>query len=132
MLRADDVNVLDIEGNLFYAGARTLSRLLPSVRNVDRPVVILRLRGQHDLGSTFFKVIAGYADQIRRQDGRLILAGVEPVVESRLRRTGLVRTIGEENIFTAGSVVGESVLEAERFGRAWLQSKEGSGLRVLK
>lgn len=132
MLRADDVNVLDIEGNLFYAGARTLSRLLPSVRNVDRPVVILRLRGQHDLGSTFFKVIAGYADQIRRQDGRLILAGVEPVVESRLRRTGLVRTIGEENIFTAGSIVGESVLEAERFGRAWLQSNEGSGLRILK
>lgn len=127
-LRAMDVNVLDIEGNLFYAGARTLGRLLPSARDVAQPVVVLRLRGQHDLGSTFFKVIAAYASQVRDHRGRLILAGVEPDVENRLRRTGLLSTIGEENIFTAGSIVGESVLEAERIGRAWLRSNDLAGL----
>jgi SulP family sulfate permease len=82
--------------------------------------VIVRLRGQHDLGSTFFKVIAGYADQVRAQGGRLMLAGVEPDVEARLRRTGLISVIGEHNMYPAGNIFGESVLDAERIGRAWL------------
>jgi SulP family sulfate permease len=119
-LRANDVTVLDVDGNLFYAGARTFGRLLPSARGVERPVVIVRLRGQHDLGSTFFKVIAGYADQVRTQGGRLMLAGVEPDVEARLRRTGLISVIGEHNMYPAGNIFGESVLDAERIGRAWL------------
>jgi SulP family sulfate permease len=119
-LRPNDVTVLDVDGNLFYAGARTFGRLLPSARGVSRPVVVVRLRGQHDLGSTFFKVISGYAVQVREQGGRLLLAGVEPDVETRLHRTGLIKSIGEENVFPAGNIFGESILEAERIGRAWL------------
>jgi SulP family sulfate permease len=125
-LRPDDVTVLDVDGNLFYAGARTFGRLLPSARDVGRPVVVVRLRGQHDLGSTFFKVISGYADQVRQQGGRLILAGVEPDVEARLRRTGLITSIGEDNVYPAGSIFGDSVLEAERIGRAWLDKAVAS------
>jgi SulP family sulfate permease len=121
-LRPEEVTVLDIEGNLFYAGARTLGRLLPAARGVARPVVVLRLRGQHDLGSTFFKVISNYAGQVNQQGGRLILAGIEAEAETRLRRTGLIESIGEQNVFTAGSIIGESVLEAERIGRAWLNT----------
>lgn len=121
-LRADDVTVLDVNGNLFYAGARTLGRMLPSARDVSRPVVVLRLRGQHDLGSTFFKVISTYADQVRAQGGRLIMAGVEPEVEERLERTGLLANIGADNVYSATSIIGDSVLEAERVGRAWLSS----------
>jgi SulP family sulfate permease len=93
---------------------------------VGRPVVVVRLRGQHDLGSTFFKVISGYADQVRQQGGRLILAGVEPDVEARLRRTGLITSIGEDNVYPAGSIFGDSVLEAERIGRAWLDKAVAS------
>jgi hypothetical protein len=49
-----------------------------------------------------------------------MLAGVEPDVEARLRRTGLISVIGEHNMYPAGNIFGESVLDAERIGRAWL------------
>src|SRR6185437_14784743 len=51
-LRSNDVTVLDIYGHLFFAGARTLERLLPEPRRADNPLVILRLRGRGMLGAT--------------------------------------------------------------------------------
>ncbi len=122
-LRAHDVTVLDIQGNLFYAGARTLGRLLPPAAGVERPVVVLRIRGQQELGSTFFKVIGAYAQRIADNGGRLILAGAEPAVLARLERTGMAETIGAENIFPAGSVLGDSVIAADTAGRAWLDGR---------
>jgi hypothetical protein len=45
--------VLDVYGHLFYAGARTLEKLLPSsAHGAESPVVILRLRGRAILGAT--------------------------------------------------------------------------------
>ncbi len=123
-LRANDVMVLDVDGNLFYAGARTFGRLLPDAKSIARPVIVLRLRGQHELGSTFFKVVSNYAGEIQGNQGRLILAGVEPLVMTRLERTGMIDLIGAENIFTAGDIIGDSVLEAERVGRAWLSTHQ--------
>jgi SulP family sulfate permease len=122
-LRANDVTVLDIQGNLFYAGARTLGRMLPPASGVERPVVVLRIRGQQELGSTFFKVIGAYAKRIADCGGRLILAGAEPAVLVRLDRTGMTATIGAENVFPAGSVLGDSVLAAYSAGRAWLDGQ---------
>jgi sulfate permease, SulP family len=125
-LRSNDVTVLDIQGNLFYAGARTLSRLLPPATGVERPVVVLRIRGQHDLGSTFFKVAGTYAQRIADCKGLLILAGVESVVLKRLERTGMTATIGADNVFEAGTVLGDSVLAAYTAGRAWLDSQQSA------
>jgi SulP family sulfate permease len=122
-LRPNDVTVLDIQGNLFYAGARTLGRLLPPAAGIERPVVVLRIRGQQDLGSTFFKVVGAYADRVAESGGRLILAGAEPAVLVRLDRTGMRTKIGAENIFPAGSVLGDSVIAAHAAGRAWLDDK---------
>jgi SulP family sulfate permease len=122
-LRANDVTILDIQGNLFYAGARTLGRLLPPAADIERPVVVLRIRGQQDLGSTFFKVIGAYAQRIADSGGRLMLAGAEPAVLARLDRTGMTATIGAENIFPAGSVLGDSVIAAHAAGRAWLDDQ---------
>ncbi len=123
-LRSNDVTILDIQGNLFYAGARTLGRLLPPATGVERPVVVLRIRGQRDLGSTFFKVAGAYAQRIADCDGRLILAGVEPVVLKRLERTGMTATIGAGNVFAADTILGDSVLAAYTAGRAWLDGQQ--------
>lgn len=123
-LRANSVTVLDVSGSLFYAGSRTLENLLPSAQGVERPVAILRLRGQRELGSTFFKVLTGYANDIREHGGRLILAGVEPEVTARLNRSGQELALGMENIFPAGSVLGDSVIESWRVGTDWLDAAE--------
>ena len=70
--------VLDVYGSLLYAGAQDAGRQLPDPARPNRPVVILRLRGRTSLGSTFFGVIAGYADALEAAGGRLYLSGVQP------------------------------------------------------
>jgi SulP family sulfate permease len=105
-------------------GARTLGRLLPPATGVERPVVVLRIRGQRGLGSTFFKVIGTYARRIADSGARLILAGAESAVLVRLDRTGMTATIGADSIFPAGTVLGDSVLAAYAAGRAWLDGQD--------
>lgn len=114
------VTVLDVEGNLFYAGARTLSEQLPDASSASRPVVVLRLRGESEVGSTFFKVVGKYAEQLRANGGRLILTGVDPRVKERMSRTGNLDLIGAENVLLAGNVLGESTIAGYESGASWL------------
>jgi SulP family sulfate permease len=119
-LPSDAVTVLDIDGNLFYAGARTLDKLLPDPMSTRHAGVVMRLRGQAEIGSTFFKVIGNYAGDLRARDGVLLLAGIEPTVKERMERAGQLDQIGADRVFLAGNVIGESTTDALRAGEAWL------------
>ncbi len=120
VLPSNAVTVLDVEGNLFYAGARTLGNLLPDPKQTQHAAVVLRLRGQTEIGSTFFKVIGKYASDLRGRGGVLLIAGVESAVLERMGRAGQLNMIGADHIFLAGSVIGESTADAIRAGEAWL------------
>lgn len=119
-LTDNSVTVLDVEGNLFYAGARTLSEKLPDATTAVHSVVVLRLREQAEVGSTFFKVVGKYAEQLRAQGGRLILTGVAPQARERMQRTGNLELIGEENVLLANQVLGESTIAGYQAGTEWL------------
>ncbi len=123
---SNEVTVLDVVGNLFYAGVRTLQQKLPTVGDSERPVVVLRIRGQSDVGSTFFKVVGGLAEDLRSRGGHLVVAGVDPLVNDRMKSGGLLDVIGEDSVFLAGSVIGESTAEALRAGEAWLAGEQGA------
>jgi SulP family sulfate permease len=115
-----EVTVLDIEGNLFYAGARSLEGVLPRVLPGSRPVVVLRLRGRDRIGSTLLKVLEWYSGQIRDAGGRLYLSGVDPRVADQIQRSGL---IGPEDltVVEASEILGESTHTAMRAGTTWLR-----------
>jgi len=119
-LASDRVTMLDVYGSLFYAGARTVGRLLPSPRGASRAVVVLRLRGQSNLGVTFLDVASAYARQLQAGGGTLFLAGVDPAVKRQMAKTGHLREIGEDHVFKAGTLVGASTGAAFRAGQAWL------------
>jgi sulfate permease, SulP family len=120
------VTVLDTYGSLFYAGTRSLSQQLPSVSDAEGAVVVLRIRGHGDLGSTFLAMIGRYAEQLRDHGGRLLLSGVDPVVKNRMARTGHLRTVGEENVFVADHVIGRSSRAALEAGQRWLSARDGA------
>jgi SulP family sulfate permease len=123
-LMSNSVTVLDIYGSLFYAGARTIGHSLPRPGDAHRAVVIMRLRGHGDIGSTFLDVIGKYADALRKSDGRLMLSGLDPKVKKRMARTGHLDRIGDENIFVAGEYIGESTAAAFNAGQHWLEVTE--------
>lgn len=117
------VTVLDVYGHLFYAGARTLERLLPTPEGARNPVVILRLRGRNNLGATLVEVLANYADKLQEANGRLYLTGISEGSYEQVVRTGKLRLTGPVRVYEATPVRGQSTREAHADARAWLVGK---------
>ena len=119
-LEAERVTVLYVYGNLFYAAADTFEKNLPAIEGARRAAVILLLRGFEDIGSTVGEVIRRYTLALQANGGKLILAGVSPALRAQLRRTEILKLIGEENIFLASETIGEAGNAALRAAEAWL------------
>jgi SulP family sulfate permease len=117
------VTVLDVYGDLFYAGARTFERLFPQARGVDRPVVVLRMRGRDTLGATLIDVLGGYADQLAAANGRLYLTGVSPAVDEQVARSGRLHLRGTVRAKRATPIVWESTQAAVADAQTWLASQ---------
>ncbi len=119
-LPSERVTVLDVYGHLFYAGARTLERLLPAPRGARNPVVVLRLRGRTTLDATLVEVLSNYADKLREADGRLYLTGLSEGAYAQVVRTGKLRLTGPVRAYAATPIVGQSTRQALAEAQAWL------------
>ncbi len=122
----DKLTLLQIYGSLFFAAAKNLENLLPEVGKAERAVVAIGLRGKSELSSTFINVLERYAQSLKAQNSKLMLVGVDPMVYEQLEKTGLLNTIGEENIFFATRKLGEAMNLAVAAANEWLQLKPGS------
>lgn len=121
---ARQITVLMPYGSLFFAAAPIFNEQLPVVTPASRhAVVILVLRGKKDVGSTFLKVIARYADLLRQQGSKLMLSGVDPHVEEQIERTEIIQHIGRENIFLVDERVGQALLEAVAAAEQWIATQ---------
>jgi SulP family sulfate permease len=117
------VTALQIRGNLFYAAVDKLEGMLPSAREAEVPAVILNLRGQEDINSTFINFLERYGEKIEASHGKLFLAGVSKHAKEQLDRTGTTEDLlGEENVFETTEVLGASVLLAYEAAQDWLDS----------
>lgn len=122
-LPANKVTVLNLYGSLFFAGADVLEGLLPSARKVPHAVVILRLRGRTNLGSTIFNVLERYAHELARQGGKLMLSGVGDPLYLQLKRTDLFKFVGEENVVRADRRPAAAMRRAIATAQAWLDAR---------
>ena len=126
VLPAGEVVVLCAYGSLFFASAQVVESQLPQVDDASRgSVVVLRLRGKEDLGSTFIQVMVRYHEALRAAGCHLVLAGVGASVMRQLTRTGSLGTLGPENVFAAEDAVGRSLQAAMARAEA-LQATTGS------
>jgi len=126
-LSADRVTVLDVYGDLFYAGGRTLERLLPlPEEGAERTVVILRLRGRTALGATLEDVLSKYAKKLHASGGRLYLTGLSKKVHREVARMTKLRLIGPLRAYEVTPVHGESTHDALVDAEAWLVRQIGA------
>ncbi|MGD8473555.1 MAG: STAS domain-containing protein [Anaerolineae bacterium] len=119
-LSDEQVTMLMPLGSLFFAGAAEFEEDLPSAGEARRAVVVLRLRGRKEVGSTFLRVIDRYAKTLQKNGGKLMLVGGSQPVYDQLRRTGMLAELGEENVYLATRLLGKSALQAWREEKAWL------------
>ncbi|MFI1976893.1 SulP family inorganic anion transporter [Streptomyces wedmorensis] len=110
-----EIIVLAVYGSLFFASAHTFKNQLPVVTSTSRgSVVVLRLRGKEDLGSTFIQAITRYARELEEAGSHLVLVGIGDRVHSQLDRTGALAAIGPHNVVRATPAIGESLREGIR------------------
>jgi SulP family sulfate permease len=122
-LTDNSVTVVGAWGTLFFASVRTLEELLPDPSTARRAVVILRLRGRSQIGSTFLLVLERYAAQLRAGGGKLMLSGASPRVMEQLAKTEFFDTIPEQDVYPATDTLGESTLAAIAAAEKWLEQQ---------
>jgi len=105
--------VLAPYGSLFFASAHAFRRQLPTPEGpVPGAHVVIRLRGNEELGITFLTMVRGYAEELHAHGGTLVLAGVDPGLSRQLRATGVADLLGPENVFPGRPRLGDSVADA--------------------
>ncbi len=119
-LPSHQLTLLHVYGSLAFAAARNLEEMLPAVGNADRAVVAINLRGKSDIGSTFVTVLQRYAQTLNQRNSKLMLVGLDPAVRAQLAKTGVLKLIGDENVFLATPQIGEALNQAVAAANAWL------------
>ncbi|MCL1587983.1 MAG: SulP family inorganic anion transporter [Actinomycetia bacterium] len=116
-----EVTVLQPYGSLFFAAAPVFEEALPNVEESSTDaVVILRLRGRTDLGSTFMDVLLRYADELTAVGSKLVLVSADESIDHQLAASGVRDAVGDDNIYEADMWVGATLKRAQADAVDWI------------
>jgi len=122
-LPANEVVVLQPYGSLFFAAAPVFESILPAPTEGSRnSVVVLRLRGRSDLGTTFMDVLYRYAQNLAAVGSKLVVVSTNERIEEQLEVTGLAALIGAENVYRGDERVGAAIERAQVDATAWVEA----------
>ena len=119
-LGAGDVVILQPYGPIFFATASVLLDQMPEVTDASRrSVVILRIRGADEAGSTLLDTLSTYARSLREVDSRLkVVTDNERVIE-QLEETGAIDAIGADGVYRGTDIVGDALRRAYADAVEW-------------
>jgi sulfate permease, SulP family len=127
-LPVTEVVALQPYGSLFFASAPVFESQLPTATEPARnSVVILRLRGRTDLGTSFMDVLRRYAEALAATGSKLVLVSASDRIQEQLRVTGVTDVIGTENIYPGDERVGATLKRAYRDAAAWIDGQRVAG-----
>jgi len=122
-LPAREVVVLQPYGSLFFAAAPVFEAALPAVEDTSaNSVVILRLRGRSDVGTTFMDVLSRYAEALAAVDSKLVIVSASDRIIEQLDVTGITEVIGADNVYPGDERVGATVTRAYADALAWVEA----------
>jgi SulP family sulfate permease len=124
-LPSQRLTILHVYGSLFFAAAKRMEEMLPAVGDATRAVVALDLRGKSEIGSTFVTVLQHYAEALQARQSKLMLVGVDSLVRDQLAKTGVLKLIGDENVFVATPQLGAAFNQAVAAANTWLGQAPG-------
>lgn len=125
---AEDVVIIQPYGSLFFAAAPVFEKELPTVTEATiDSVVIIRLRGKSEVGSTLIDVLARYAESLQDADSKLMIVTDSARIRTQLDIAGAIQIIGEDNIYAATEWLTETVRQAKRDAEDWIAAQRRSG-----
>ena len=118
------VTMLQLYGSVFFATAPLIEEKLPAVADDTlNAAIVLIIRSEEDLGSTFLTVLERYATDLQAHNSKLMLAEVRPLVETQMNQTKIANVIDRENIFMRTEKVGEAAIQAWDAAHKWLAAQ---------
>ncbi len=116
---------------MVIAQARPHFPLRPSglpalVGNSRHSVVILRLRGRTDLGTTFTVVLRRYALGLAALGSKLVIVSASEQIQEQIKVTGITEVIGPENVYTGDERVGATLKRAHAEAVAWIEAQQSA------
>ncbi|WP_345991489.1 sulfate permease [Sulfurimonas sp. HSL-1716] len=90
--------IYEIDGPFFFGVADSLKRVLETLGYTPK-VFILRMRKVPVVDATGMHALEEFYLRCKKQNTRFILSGVNPNLESMLKKFGFYAMIGEENVF---------------------------------
>jgi SulP family sulfate permease len=117
----DEVIVLQPYGSLSFVTAQALAEQLPEPTDDSRgSVVILRIRGADDAGSTMLDVLHRYAETLSDAECRLAVVTDSDRVERQLELTGVTELIGADGIYRSTAFLGQATRRAHDDAVEWI------------
>ncbi len=124
-LPAGEVVALQPYGSLFFAAAPVLESQLPAAAAISlNSVVILRLRGRTDLGTTFMDVLRRYAQALTAAGSKLVIVSASERIQEQLRVTGVTDLISPQDIYAGDDRVGATLKHAYADATAWIERNQ--------
>ena len=68
-------------------------------------------------------VLQRYSEALQERKSKLMLVGVDPVVRDQLAKTGMLKVLGEENVFVATPQLGAALNQAVAAATEWLDQR---------
>ena len=90
-------------------------------------MVILRLRGRSDLGTTFMDVLYRYAVALDGVGSKLVIVSANERIQEQLAVTGITDVIGTANVYPGDERIGAAVHLAYDDAVAWVARRSGDG-----
>lgn len=92
-----DVLVYSVEGPFFFAAVEAFERALSTTRS-DPRVLVIRLRHVPFVDATGLQTLEEVVEQLRARNVAVIFTEVNERVRGKMRRMGLLKRVGEDNI----------------------------------
>jgi SulP family sulfate permease len=120
-LPAGEIVVLQPYGSLFFAAAPVLEQALPAVTETSTgAVVLLRVRGRTELGSTFMGVLSRYARSLDEVGSRLLIVSASERIVEQLAAPGMADSLGADAVYGTDSQLGVATERALADARTWV------------
>ncbi len=124
-LPVGEVVALQPYGSLFFAAAPVLESQLPAPAATSvNSVVILRLRGRTDLGTTFMDVLRRYAQALTAVGSKLVIVSASERIQEQLRVTGVTDLIAPQDIYAGDERVGATLKRAYADATSWIEHNQ--------
>jgi sulfate permease, SulP family len=96
------ISIIHVEGELFFGAADLFQeQVRHQAEDENIRVFILRMKNARHLDATTVMALESLHDYLRKTDRYLLISGSSADVTRVLRNSGLLKQIGEENIFPA-------------------------------